>query len=132
MNKKSEHDPTQIATQSEHDAQNTAIESGCVGVAVEILGDKWTAHIISALADKPRRFSQIKELAGGVNPRTLSERLARLEHCGIISKQVVSAMPPHTQYQLTQKGADLLPILQSMAVWGNKYAPGVEQAEPKD
>jgi DNA-binding HxlR family transcriptional regulator len=30
-------------------------------------------------------------------------------------------VPPRTEYTLTQKGEDILPILKQMAAWGTKY-----------
>ena len=100
---------------------------GCLVAAVSILGDKWTAHIIRALADQSLRFCRLQDAVGGVNPRTLSARLTRLEDSGIIMKTTHSAMPPHTEYTLSEKGRDLLPILEHMAAWSNKYAPAAEK-----
>ena len=31
--------------------------------------------------------------------------------------------PTRYQYHLTEKGADLLPVLQALAVWGTKHIP---------
>ena len=102
-------------------------DPGCVAAAVRILGDKWTPHIIRALAsDTATRFCQLQDAVGGVNPRTLSARLAHLENAGIIVKTTRSIIPPHTDYALTPKGKDLVPILEQMARWGEKYDPTKE------
>lgn len=98
------------------------IKTKCVAATVSIFGDKWTPLLICALTETTLRFSQLEEKTG-VNPRTLSERLTRLEEEGIIKKIIYSEIPPRTEYSLTQKGKDLVPILQSMADWGEKY-PG--------
>jgi DNA-binding HxlR family transcriptional regulator len=98
---------------------------GCVAVAVAILGDKWTPHIIRALAAERLRFCQLQNAVGGVNPRTLSARLTRLEEEGILDKAILSEIPPHTEYSLTPKGKDLLPILEQMAAWGEKHGSAV-------
>ncbi len=95
----------------------------CVAAAAKILGDKWTPMIIRALTICPARFCALQQLSGGVNPRTLSAKLVRLEEEGIIIKNTVSEFPHHTEYCLTLKGNDLLPILEQMAQWGNKYGP---------
>ncbi len=93
----------------------------CVAAAARILGDKWTPMIIRALSSDKQRFCALQNLAGGVNPRTLSARLAKLEQEGIITKVTYPEVPPRTEYTLTKKGQDLLPILESMATWGDKY-----------
>lgn len=101
--------------------KNIEIKSKCVASAVSIFGDKWTPFLIHQLMGVTLRFSQLQEKAGGVNPRTLSERLVKLEEEGIIIKVMYSEVPPRTEYSLTSKGEDLVPILQSMAAWGEKY-----------
>ena len=93
----------------------------CVAAAVAILGDKWTPLLIRALSSETVRFCNLQDAVGGVNPRTLSARLASLEENGIITKYVYSEIPPKTSYALTQKGRDLVPILGAMADWGEKY-----------
>jgi DNA-binding HxlR family transcriptional regulator len=94
---------------------------GCVAYAVSILGDKWTPLLVKALATDSMRFCQLQLAAGGINPRTLSAKLSKLEKEGIIKKVVYPQIPPKTDYSLTQKGKDLIPILQSMAHWGDRY-----------
>ncbi len=86
-----------------------------------IIGDKWTPLLIHALSQEPLRFCQLQDAVGGINPRTLSARLSNLEHEGIIIKVTRATMPPHTEYALTPKGTDLLPILRGMFDWGHKY-----------
>jgi len=99
-------------------------DPGCVEAATSILGDKWTPRILRAMTQKgPIRFGELQELTGGVNPRTLSARLCSLELEGIITKTTYAEVPPRSEYLLTQKGIDLLPILKSMAEWGLKYRP---------
>ena len=95
---------------------------GCISYAVKVLGDKWSPLLLRELAKKPTvRFCELQEKAGGVNPRTLSERLAKFESEGIVDKTIFPEMPPRVEYSLTQKGAELIPILQQMAHWGQKH-----------
>lgn len=95
---------------------------GCVDAAVIILGDKWTPRIVRSLSEGPMRFCRIQDAVGGVNPRTLSARLHSLEKEGIVTKRVYPTSPPHTDYTLTEKGYDLIPILRSMAKWSEQHA----------
>jgi DNA-binding HxlR family transcriptional regulator len=94
---------------------------GCIAAAMEIIGNKWTALILRDLAGGPKRFCLLEQSVGSINPRTLSKRLDDLEAHGIITRQSFAEVPPRTEYTLTPKGKDLLPILQQMATWGNKY-----------
>jgi DNA-binding HxlR family transcriptional regulator len=95
---------------------------GCVDNATEVMGDKWTPRLLRYFINEQSvRFCQLQDLVDGINPRTLSARLDRLEGAGIILK-LNTATTSRCEYKLTQKGLDLLPILQSMQNWSDKYA----------
>lgn len=94
---------------------------GCIAAAMAIVGNKWTALILRDLFGGPKRFSQLEDSVGSINPRTLSQRLDDLEAHGIITRRSYAEVPPRTEYELTDKGRDLLPILKQMAAWGTKY-----------
>jgi DNA-binding HxlR family transcriptional regulator len=101
----------------------TSIEpqAGCIASAMEIIGNKWTALILRDLFSGPKRFGELEQSVGKINPRTLSQRLDGLEFHGIITKQKFAEVPPRIEYSLTEKGKDLLPVLEQMAAWGTKY-----------
>ena len=103
-------------------------ERTCVATAAAIVGAKWTPQIIYALANNVQRFCELQKEAGGINPRTLSARLDELEQQGIIAKLSFAEVPPRVEYSLTKKGKDLLPVLECMVEWGEKYT-GVEASE---
>jgi len=94
---------------------------GCIASAMQIIGNKWTALILRDLFGGPKRFCELEKSVGGINPRTLSQRLDDLEVHGIITRKSYAEVPPRTEYSLTSKGKDLLPILRQMATWGTKY-----------
>lgn len=96
-------------------------KSGCIAAAMEIIGNKWTALILRDLAAGPRRFGSLEKSVGNINPRTLSQRLDDLEQHGIISRQTCNESPARSDYCLTKKGRDLVPVLEQMAAWGTKY-----------
>jgi DNA-binding HxlR family transcriptional regulator len=102
---------------------STTIEPkvGCIASAMEIIGSKWTALILRDLFIGPKRFCELEKSVGRINPRTLSQRLDDLENHGIITRESYAEVPPRTEYTLTDKGEDLLPILKQMASWGTKY-----------
>lgn len=93
----------------------------CIAATTKILGDKWTPMLLFALSDKPRRFSELQQEAGGVNPRTLSSRLNGLECAGIVKRSVFPEVPPRVEYALTDKGQDLLPIIKEMIEWADRH-----------
>ena len=93
---------------------------GSVDAATRIIGDKWTPRLLRFFISEPTvRFCQLQDMTGDINPRTLSARLVKLEEEGIIIKHPTSAS--RCEYELTQKGRDLLPILDQMHEWSSKY-----------
>jgi len=94
---------------------------GCIAYAMNIIGNKWTALILRDLASGPRRFCELERSLSGISPRTLSQRLDDLTQQGIVHRQSFAVAPPRTDYSLTKKGADLVPVLKQMAAWGDKY-----------
>ena len=96
--------------------------SECVAFATKVLGDKWSPRLLFALSRGHVRFCELQSQGGGINPRTLSQRLLMLEALGIIYKTALPDSPSHSEYHLTPKGEDLIPILRRMAAWGEKYA----------
>ncbi|HEY1835356.1 MAG TPA: helix-turn-helix domain-containing protein [Candidatus Saccharimonadales bacterium] len=96
-------------------------KEGCIASAMSIIGNKWTALILRDLFEGPKRFGELEKSLHGISPRTLSQRLEDLEHCSIITKKSFAEVPPHTEYTLTKKGRDLIPLLKQMAEWGKKY-----------
>ncbi|MEP6710206.1 MAG: helix-turn-helix domain-containing protein [Candidatus Saccharibacteria bacterium] len=93
---------------------------GCVEAATEILGDKWTPRLLRFFINEETvRFCQLQDLADGINPRTLSARLASLEEHDIITK--LPASGTRCEYALTKKGRDLMPILRDMQIWSDAY-----------
>ncbi|HYH75863.1 MAG TPA: helix-turn-helix domain-containing protein [Candidatus Saccharimonadales bacterium] len=93
----------------------------CIAVAADIISSKWTPQLIYALSCGVQRFCGLQKEVGGVNPRTLSARLDELERSGIIEKVSYPEVPPRVEYSLTDKGQELVPILQTMLTWGDKY-----------
>jgi DNA-binding HxlR family transcriptional regulator len=104
------------------DQQCTARQRACVKAAAQIISAKWTPQLIYAMANGVTRFCELQKEVGGINPRTLSARLDDLECSGIIQKAAFAEAPPRIEYSLTEKGSDLLPILEQMVAWGGKHA----------
>ena len=93
----------------------------CLQATLEIIGDKWTAFLIREMTECPKTFSELEESMGHISPRTLSQRLDKLEKESIITKNLYCERPPRYRYTLTQKGTELKSVLQKMSEWGERY-----------
>src|SRR6188472_1501070 len=92
-----------------------------VAACAEILGAKWTAVLVHDLSEGPRRFTQLEHSCSGISPRTLSERLRALEHEEIVVRRSYAESPPRVEYELTEKGEALLPIIEEMRRFGHAW-----------
>jgi DNA-binding HxlR family transcriptional regulator len=99
-----------------------------VAACAEIVGAKWTALLVHDLSEGPRRFSELEHSCCGISPRTLSERLRALEHEGIVVRRSYPESPPRVEYELTDKGQALLPIIDEMRKFGHDWL--VSEPEP--
>jgi DNA-binding HxlR family transcriptional regulator len=95
--------------------------SCAVAATAEIIGAKWTALLVHDLSEGPRRFSELEHSCAGISPRTLSERLRALEDEGLVARQSYAESPPRVEYELTEKGAGLLPIITEMRRFGHVH-----------
>lgn len=89
--------------------------------ALDVLGGKWTFLIIRDLFSGKKRFGELRKSLPGVSPKTLSERLKELEEKGVIVRTAYATIPPTVEYNLTEKGISLKPIIKEMKLWGAKW-----------
>ena len=101
---------------------NAVHDANCsVAACAEIIGSKWTALLVHDLSEGPRRFSQLQSACAGISPRTLADRLRTLEQESIVVRRSYPESPPRVEYQLTEKGESLLPIIREMRRFGHQW-----------
>ena len=89
--------------------------------SVRKVGNEWRLIVIRYLLDRPMRFNELLREAGGVDAKTLSRVLKYLASEGILRRDVLSTQPFTVQYELTEKGEQLRPVIESLRSWGNKW-----------
>ena len=87
----------------------------------EIISGKWTLLVIRDLADCNQRFCELERSLEGISPRTLSLRLRALEEEGIIERRTYPEVPPRVEYALTEKGRALVPLIEEMRSYGQRW-----------
>jgi DNA-binding HxlR family transcriptional regulator len=91
---------------------------------MDLLSRRYALCILWSLQlESPKRFSDIRRDLD-VNPVTLSQRLKDFEAAGILTRTAHSTIPPRVDYALTTKGLDLLPILDTLQDWSDKWPAG--------
>src|SRR6476661_9042022 len=92
-----------------------------VAATAEIIATKWTPLIVHDLSEGPRRFMELEHACPGISPRTLSERVDMLEREGVVVRRSYPESPPRVEYELTDKGEALLPIIEAMSRFGHSW-----------
>ena len=87
----------------------------------DIVCGKWTMLVIRDLAEHRARFCQLERSLAGISPRTLSLRLRALEDQGIVERRTFPEVPPRVEYALTEKGLALIPIIDGMRAYGERW-----------
>jgi len=95
----------------------------------EIVCGKWTLLVIRDLAAGRTRFCELERSLKGISPRTLSLRLRALEEEGIVERHTFPEVPPRVEYALTEKGRALLPLIEDMRAYGERWLGGCERQQ---
>ena len=94
----------------------------------DIISGKWTLLVIRDLSYGNRRFCELERSLEGISPRTLSLRLRALEEHGIVARNTYPEVPPRVEYALTEKGEALVPLIDDMRRYGNRWLPADQRA----
>ena len=90
--------------------------------AIVLLGKRWTGLIIRVLLGGPRRFKDLQEQLPQLSDRLLSERLKDLEAADTVRRKVYNERPVRIEYELTEKGARLEPVVGEIQRWAEEWA----------
>lgn len=93
--------------------------------AISLLSQRWTGLIIYQLLAGPQRFSHLTDVIG-ISGRLLSERLKNLEAQGIVTRTVYPETPVRIEYELTEKGFSLKPVMDEIQNWSQVWVDPIE------
>jgi DNA-binding HxlR family transcriptional regulator len=89
-----------------------------VELAVDVIGGRWRTVILSQLKEGVHRYGELRRRIPGVSEKMLTQRLRELEADGLVSRRDLGTVPPHVEYDLTEEGRSLAPVLQALYDWG--------------
>lgn len=91
-------------------------------LTMKYIGGKWKAVILIHLIEK-KRYSELRKECKVITERTLSLQLKEMEADGLVKRTVHTSKPPlKVDYELTEFGRTLIPVLKSIATWGTETA----------
>lgn len=93
-----------------------------VDLTLSVIGGRWKGLVFWNLRAGPKRYGELKKILVGINDKMLTQVLRELERHDVISRKVYEVIPPKVEYTLTKEGKKLLPVMQLMETWGNKFS----------
>lgn len=89
---------------------------------MEILSGKWKFHILGTLMEGGKmRFMDLLREVDGIAAKMLSKELQDMEMNHLISRTVMNTKPITVEYEVTEYGRTLEPIIDEIAKWGEAY-----------
>lgn len=91
--------------------------------AIELLGARWTGAVLRALFTGSHRFADIKAAVPNLSDTMLTQRLRELEAAGLVERHVMASSPVRVEYELTQMGREVEPVLDAVIAWSHRWIP---------
>lgn len=92
----------------------------------ELLGDRWTIHIVRDLLTGSSRYNELIRGNPGLSRALLSRRLRQLRAADVVEQTGGGS------YVLTESGRALEPVVFGLAAWGARWTFGEPRAEELD
>ncbi len=98
-----------------------ATRTGCaVEATLSVIGGVWKPVLVFHLLEGKLRFNALCRVLQSATPRMVTLQLRELEADGIVRRTVFPEVPPKVEYDLTDLGRSLEPVLLSMRAWGER------------
>ncbi len=88
---------------------------------LNVMSGKWKVPIIGTLLFGPKRFKDLEIIINKITPRMLSKELKELELNNIVKRNIYDERPIRIEYELTESGYTLKPVLEQMVEWGIQH-----------
>ena len=98
------------------------LERHCpVEATINLIGGKYKSLILWQLAERTKRFSELRREVPCATPKMLTQQLRELEADGLLCRTVYPVIPTKVEYSLSELGQSIRPVLESMYGWGRGY-----------
>ena len=98
------------------------------------IGGKWKLTIVYWLGERPLHFAalrrQLNAVSDGVSQKVLAQQLRELIADGIVARDKTGAVPAPVIYSLTDYGCSVLPMLETVRLWGLSHIARTQRENP--
>lgn len=100
--------------------------------AMRPLTGKWKIEILWVLAQRTRRFGELRRSLPGITQHMLSLRLRELEADGLVTRTVYAENVPRVEYEISEAVHGLKPVFQAVIGWSREYGPLARRMQGED
>ncbi|KPH15208.1 helix-turn-helix domain-containing protein [Chryseobacterium sp. ERMR1:04] len=113
---------TKIKETSTNFANKKALADVCLEIyASNVIGGQWSLAICCYLINGKLRFGELRKCLPNITERMLTLQLRKLEEDKILTRTVFAEVPPRVEYELTEIGYKLKPIIEELEKWGKEH-----------
>lgn len=95
---------------------------GCpVEVTLDLIDGKWKGVILYHLQQGRLRFGELRKRMPGITQRMLTKQLRALEDDALVTRTVFAEVPPRVEYELSELGLMLRPVIDALKTWGDEH-----------
>ena len=95
---------------------------GCsVEAAISLIDGKWKCVLLHHLFEGTARFNELRRRIPCLTPRMLSNQIRELEIAGLVTRTVYAQVPPKVEYNVSDLGRSLEPIIRALRIWGTEH-----------
>ena len=91
-----------------------------VARTLDLVGDRWSLLVIRDAMDGARSFTEFRRRTG-IARNILTDRLRRLIDQGLLAQRTAPS-GRRQEYELTDAGRDLFPVIVTLRQWGERHA----------
>ncbi|WNC15978.1 winged helix-turn-helix transcriptional regulator [Brevibacillus brevis] len=114
------------------DLRNPARNQGILAT-LQAIGGKWKPLILFILLHEgTKRFGELRRMLPNITQGMLANQLRELEQDGLIVRRAYQVIPPKVEYELSEHGKTLSPVLGDMCTWGFRHREFLEENNQVD
>ena len=91
-----------------------------VQLVMEQIGGVWKMPILWRLQYHTMRYGELRNDIPHISDKMLTTQLRELQEDGYVHRQVYAVVPPKTEYSLTEKGREVIPLITQIREYGNQ------------
>jgi DNA-binding HxlR family transcriptional regulator len=86
-------------------------------VVLDHVTSKWGVLVLVSLKGRTLRWGELRRSVEGVSEKMLAQTLKTFERDGLVTRVALPVIPPHVEYNLTERGDELVALLHPLLTW---------------